>query len=475
MAVLAAAVLCGGLQVGSIAIIARLIPPADYGIYAMALPGVMIGIALSNFGLPQAIVQRRTITHLHVSALFWLNLGFALPITVIMIALAGPMAAWYGEPRVLPVLQLVSLSLLFSAMAGQYVAILRRRMQIRQTEMMTLGAEILGLAVAVVGALNGLSYWALVLQQIATPMLKTLFIVLHCRWLPSGPQHVRFADALGSLKFGGYLAGAAILTRLTGYVGVLVAGGLFPAAAVGLFYRARNIATLGPQRVTDPLTSVFTATLSRMQDDTAGFTAMFVRLVSRSNLIIMPISLFVALGSGPLVAILMGPAWSEAAPLLFWLSLTALRQGASTGLRTVLIAWGSSKALFVFGIARLVLLTGSMAIAGRLGGLEAMVMGYAFCELFLTLPLMLAMAVRATPLTTGLFMRASGADMLLAFALAGLLQVTLVPVMADSPALVQLAGLGAAIGLACAVRVAVSPGLRADVLRVVLSMVRKVR
>ncbi|MGS4946661.1 oligosaccharide flippase family protein [Meridianimarinicoccus sp. RP-17] len=459
-------VLRGVLQIGSIAIIARLIPPADYGIYAMALPAVTIGMALSNLGLPQAIVQHRTITHLHVSALFWLNLGLAALIAGLLYAFAGPMSAWYGDDRVMPVLQVISLSLLFSATSGQYISILRRRLRIRETEFLTLAAEILGLAVAIAGALNGLSYWALVLQHLVTPLLRTVFMAVRCRWLPSGPQHVRLGDALQSLRFGGYLAAASIVARLTGYMGTVIAGALFASAAAGLFYRARNIAVLAPHRVTDPLSGVFTSTLSRLQDDADGFRTMFVRLVSRSNLAILPVAVFVAAGSAPLVDLLMGQDWSEAAPLLFWLSLFTFRQGGSTGLQNALVACGRTGALFGFNVARMVLLALVMVTGAQLGGVLTMTIAYTLCELVVTLPLMVAVAGRTTPVTLRTFMAGSGTDILLALGLAGGLAFGLMPRLAGQPAIVQLAVLGAAVGLVYALRIALSPALRGDVLRV---------
>jgi len=467
---LGVAVLRGVLQIGSIAIVARLIPPADYGIYAMALPAVTIGMALSNFGLPQAIVQHRTITHLHVSALFWINLGLAALIAGLLYVFAGPMVALYDEPRVLPVLQVVALSLLFSATSGQYVSILRRRLRIRETEFLSLAAEILGLAVAIAGALNGLSYWALVLQQLVTPLLKTVFMAVRCRWLPSGPQHVRFGDALGSLRFGGYLAGASIVSRMTGYLGTVIAGALFTPAAAGLFNRARNISVLAPQRITDPLGGVFTSTLSRLQDDADGFRAMFMRLVSRANLAILPLAVFVAAGSEPLVAILMGPTWAEAGPLLFWLSVFTFRRGGSAGLQNALVACGQTGALFVFNILRLAMLVAAMLIGAQMGGLLAMTIAYTLCEILLTLPLMVGIAARRTPITFATYMRGTGTDVLLAFALAGGLRWGLMPLLTDQPNVVQIVVLGAVTGLVFGLRIALSPDLRGDVLRVLRSL-----
>jgi len=463
-------VLRGVLQIGSIAIIARLIPPADYGIYAMALPAVTIGMALSNLGLPQAIVQRRTIAHLHVSALFWLNLGLAGLVAALLWLFAGPMAALYDEPRVLPVLQVISLSLLFSATSGQYISILRRTLRIRETEFLTLSAEFLGVVVAVVGALNGLSYWALVLQQLVTPLLKTVFLAIRCRWLPSGPQHVRFGDALGSLRFGGYLAGASIVARMTGYLGTVIAGALFTPAAAGLFNRARNVSVLAPQRITDPLAGVFTSTLSRLQDDPDGFRSMFVRLVSRANLAILPLAVFVGAGSEPLVAVLMGPDWAEAGPLLFWLSVFTFRRGGSAGLMNALVACGQTGALLVFNILRLGMLVTAMLVGAQMGGLLAMTIAYTLCEILLTLPLMVAIAARRTPLSFATYMRGTGTDVLLAFALAGGLRWGLMPRLAALPDLGALVVLGAVIGLVFGLRIALSPDLRGDVRRVLRSV-----
>ncbi|WP_165971761.1 lipopolysaccharide biosynthesis protein [Meridianimarinicoccus aquatilis] len=472
--VLAISILKIAQQIGSIAIIARLIPPEDYGIFAMALPGVMIALALSNFGLPQAIVQRRTINHMHVSALFWLNLAFASVMMVVLAALAWPAAAYYGEPRVVPVFQVISLSLLFSAMSSQYLSILRRTLRIRAAELSTLVAELLGLAVAVIAALWGLSYWALVLQQLVTPILKTVFMAVQCRWWPSAPHNVRFRDAMGSVSFGGFVAGFAILHRLTEYSGTVVAGSFFTPAAAGLFYRARNLAGIPPLRLIIPLSGVFVPTLSRLQDTPEEFRRMFVRLISRANLALLPIAVFVAAASDPLVALLMGPDWSEAAPLLFWMSLFTLREGGTSGLQFAFIACGKSRALFGFAALRLVLVAGALA-AGAQHGLLAMAVAYTLCELLITLPLMVAVAHRVTPISPRVFLAGSGLDMILAAALAAVLAWGVAPLVTGLPVLAQLVVLGAAVAGVYGVRVAISKDLRGDVRRVLESVLRRAK
>lgn len=461
-------------QIVSIAIIARLIAPGEYGIYAMALPGVMIAMALSNFGLPQAIVQHKTITHARVSALFWLNLAFALIITIALIVLAGPAAEYYGEPAVKPVFQIVSLSLLFSAMSSQYLAILRRTLQVRAAEVITLVCEIIGLVVAIAAAFAGLSYWALVLQQIVTPLLKTVVMAVRTGWRPSGPHKVPFLDAVDSVSFGGFVAGFSIMNRLTEYVGTVIAGAMFGTAATGLFYRARNLAGIPPKRVMIPLSGVFVPTMSRLQDSPEELQAMFRRLVSRANLILLPVAVLIAAGSEPLVALMLGPDWSAAAPLLLWMSIFTFREAGSSGLQFAMIACGKSKPLFFFSAFRLLMIAAVMYASARYGVI-VMTAAYMLAELFVTLPLMALVAQRVTPITLKVFARSCLADMVFAAVLALALIFGLNPLLVETPAVLQFAAVLVALAAAYGVRIAVSADLRRDVLRALSGITDKLK
>lgn len=105
-------------QVLAVTVIARLISPGEYGVYALAMPSVVLAMALSNFGLPQAIIQRKDMTHRLASTLFWLNVLFGLMAMVVVASLSWWAAGFFDEPRLVPVFQAISLAILGSAMAG---------------------------------------------------------------------------------------------------------------------------------------------------------------------------------------------------------------------------------------------------------------------------------------------------------------------------------------------------------------------
>ncbi|WP_138470106.1 lipopolysaccharide biosynthesis protein [Poseidonocella sp. HB161398] len=448
-------------QFAGLAILARLIPPAEYGLFALSMPAVTLALALSNMGLPQAIIQRARITHGEVSTLFWMNLAFSVIAAAAVAACSGLAAHVYGEPRLAAVFAWVSLGIVFSAMAGQYAAILRRKLRVRSSEMMLLYGELAGLALAIGGALLGMSYWALVLQQVAAPLISVLLLALASGWLPSAPWKARLRGSGEALAFGSFVAGQAILNRLTMFAGTAVSGAVIDPAASGLFHRARLLGDMPTRRVLTPLAGAFIPTLSRLQDDPPALRDMYVRLISRANLLVLPAAVLMASGAAPIVQILLGRSWDEAVPLVFWMSLFILRAGVNSGLQYVMIACGQSRPLFANAAIRLAIVAATVWYASRYG-LVAMTAANMLVEVFLTLPLMIARTVRHTPLTLRCVATAGLGDMLLAVLFAALLIYGANPVLEPLPAAAHLAALAVLTGLLYALRIAVSPGLRAE-------------
>src|ERR1051326_3447144 len=75
-------------HVGSIAILARLLSPGDFGLMAVVTAGTGFIMLFGDSGLSMATVQRATITEAQVSTLFWINAGLGLALTVMTAALA---------------------------------------------------------------------------------------------------------------------------------------------------------------------------------------------------------------------------------------------------------------------------------------------------------------------------------------------------------------------------------------------------
>ncbi|SHF86119.1 Membrane protein involved in the export of O-antigen and teichoic acid [Loktanella atrilutea] len=452
------------VALGSTAMLARLVPPAQQGIVAMAMPAVLIASGLSEFGLAQAVVQRPHVTHRLASTLLWTNVALGLSLAIIVALLGVPAARFYDTPETTAVFIGMSPYIFFSVLTAQYVAVLRRQMRIRQIEVGSLGATFAASGIAILAAMAGAGYWALAIQLVLAEFLNLIYLLVVSRWLPSSPLSCRFGEARAALNFGGFLAGERLLGEFARNMQVIVIGRMFTQIDAALFFRSQTIAQMPLRRIASPLSGAFIPALSRLQGDPAAFRAMYVRQISRANLIMVPIGLIFCSCADVLVRVMLGSDWTAAAPILAWLGLLPLTALTLSSFSWVMVACGQSKALFKFRIFGTSLLILALFIGSRLG-VVGLVAAYVVTLAFVQGPILAALVLRCTPLTLASLRSALLGEALFATLSLALLMAVRRMLTLDY-ALQEALVVVAVLALLYALRLMSDAGLRDDVAKV---------
>src|SRR5690606_19203223 len=136
------------LRLGSTAVLARLLTPADFGLIAMVTVVTGFVEMFKDAGLSMATIQRERITHAQVSTLFWINVALSALIMLLIAALAPAIAWFYGEPRLLPITLALSGTMIFGGLAVQHQALLRRQMQFGRLATIEITSMAAGIAAA---------------------------------------------------------------------------------------------------------------------------------------------------------------------------------------------------------------------------------------------------------------------------------------------------------------------------------------
>ena len=213
------------LQLGSVAILARLLQPSDFGLIAMVTVFTGLALQFMEGGLSMATIQRDQITHAQVSNLFWVNGALGTALCLLGILISPLVAIIYDEPRLTLVMAAMSLTFLIGGLSVQHDALLRRQMRFRAISVIDIVSMAAGIATGIAAALGGLEYWALVISPITTFATKTVMRWLSARWVPS--MMSRGSGVRPLLGFGANLTGANFIgymaTNLTpfaiGYIG----------------------------------------------------------------------------------------------------------------------------------------------------------------------------------------------------------------------------------------------------------------
>lgn len=350
------------LETVRIIVLARLLLPADYGLVAMvtALTGVME--MFKDLGLNTATVTREKLSHAQVSTLFWINLGFGALLSLVTMALA-PLIAWfYGDGRLLPITLALAPSFLLAGLAVQHQALLRRQMRFGVLAGVRIVDVVVGLAVGVAVAWTGGGYWALVAMPVASAAANAVAVWAWTGWRPGAPA--RRVGSREMVRFGSQVTGTNLVTYVSRRLDQFLLGWWSGATALGLYTKSVSLVEAPLNRALTPIATVVLPTLSRLRAEPVRYRDAYLRIVAMLCLVSMPGAAFMIGCSRWLIPFLLGPQWSEAAPIFavlavlgflrpiegsnWWLFVTQERAGE--GLRWSVIGALITSAAVIVGV-----------------------------------------------------------------------------------------------------------------------------
>ena len=300
-------------------LVIRILAPADYGLYAMS--AVVLGLLnlMNGYGLANALIQQREVTPRLLRQLFGMLIVLNGALALIQFAAAPLIADYYGQPIVATMLRWQALIFLTNPFLALGYAILSRGMDFRRQAHVNIVSALVGATASLGGALGGLGVWTLVVAPIAMFGSRALGMALAARVLiwPS----FDFRGAWGIAGFGGMVALSQLLYFVQTQSDVVIAGRALDPHALGLYTTALFLAQIFVNKVVPPLNEVAFSAYARVQDDPAAMAAGFLKSVRVILLLAIPFCLGLATTARPLVAVVLGEKWLEAAPLLAVLAL----------------------------------------------------------------------------------------------------------------------------------------------------------
>lgn len=312
------------LQVASVAVLARLLSPADYGLLAMVTVIVGIGEIFRDFGLSSAAIQAPELSRAQRTNLFWINTGIGALLATLVAAGAGLIAALYQQPELADVARVLSVTFLLNGLATQYRADLVRGLQFGKVAAADLAAPFVALGTAVVTALAGWGYWALVAQSIVQALVLLVGYGVGARWLPGLPS--RRAPMRGLLTFGWKLVGTQLIGYASNNADSFIIGLRFGPVPLGYYNRAFRLLMTPLVQLRAPTTTIALPVLAKLQDDPERFGEYVRRGQQALGYTLVAGLGLIAAAAEPVTAIFLGPQWSSVAPILRLLALAGMFQ-----------------------------------------------------------------------------------------------------------------------------------------------------
>ena len=377
------------LRIGSIVFLARLLSPADFGLVAMAGTVLNLFLIVADLGLLMASIQRRDLSNDELSTLFWINVGGGTFLAALTIGSAPLLVLIFDDSRIIGAAAVLSLTLIAVGIGTQHQAIIRRRMNYSFLHASSVISQAMGLTLALVVAVSGGGYWALIAQQVAAQVSRTMLYWIRTRWRPRRPRSG--VDVLPMLRYGSQLVPAHMLAHAARSFGEIVVGAGAGATQLGLFQRAHGIASL-VEELKQPLKPIVPASLSRLQDRSHDFSRFYIRAVSLSSLAGCCFVGWVTAEAPVVVSLVLGDQWIPAIPFIRWLSPAAIAIAIGSATEWLLMPLAETRRLLGLRTLRLVVVVAGVMVGWHWGVL-GVAAGYSLAAcVSLTLELFGAMA-----------------------------------------------------------------------------------
>ena len=105
-----ATVIIIGLGLVQMTVLARIIDNHQFGLLTVSLVIIALADTLSDFGIANSIIQRKEISHLELTTLYWLNVGLGIVVCVAVFLLSDAIGDVLNNPDLAPLIKTLSLS-----------------------------------------------------------------------------------------------------------------------------------------------------------------------------------------------------------------------------------------------------------------------------------------------------------------------------------------------------------------------------
>jgi len=326
-------------------ILARLLLPEDFGLFALVT--VFIGgiVALSDVGISSAVIQKRDLDEEFLDTAWHVGWMRGILLAAICWIAAPWLANFYSHPELTGLLYIAAFIPLVQGLASMGAPLLQRGLSFNLLLPITLAHEGMQMIVAI-----GLAWWlgwgasALVYGLLA----GHVFAVIVSYAVHDYRPHLCFSmDAARKLwAYGGYLLGSGVLIYAMTNLDDAVVGRLLGMAALGYYSVAFMLAGYFTNSIVSLSNQVMFPAYAGIQSDVTRMLRVIHRHAHLTAAVLTPLTIGAALLPEAVIELAVGKQWLHAVPVFVVLLLMGWLRGCATVFGPVLLARGRTRAMY---------------------------------------------------------------------------------------------------------------------------------
>lgn len=347
----------------SLAILARLLAPAEFGVLAVALAVLAYLDTIGDLGTSVALVYWPDRWRDVAQVTFVVGVASSVVWLLATMAFAPAIARYFDAPTAEPVLRGLAWSFPLRALGATQDALLQKELRFRTRLAPELAMVVVKAVVALALAWAGFGVWALVWGQLAGLTLWAAVLWIVSPWRPAWSFPRDLAKPV--LAYGRGIVGVNIVAAVVHHADMLVVGRMFGATALGFYQIAYRIPEIAVSAIVAVTSKVLFPAFSRLHAEGRDLRTGYLTALRYVTLLTIPAAVALCLLAAPMVAVLFGPQWDASVPIVRAFAVYVGLRSVGTYTGDLLKATGRSGTLARLGLLRAAILVPALLVAGR--------------------------------------------------------------------------------------------------------------
>lgn len=324
------------LTVLRIAVLARILSPAQFGSYGIATMALNLLEIATETGINSILLQEKSGIEKYVNTAWVISIIRGFVISGFLVLCAPIIANFFGSPDSLSLIYLSAWIPTIRGFINPSIIRYQKELNFNKEFYLRFGLIFIESVTIILWALSTLSasslLWGMIVSALAEVIFSFLFI------FPRPTFHIESTLFKSILNRGKWITGFGVLEYVYTNADNIFIGRMLGQTALGIYQNAYKLSLLPLTelvtvyyKVTFPVFTHMTEYPSRLKSASVKSALLLIGLLTVSSL-----AMFIL--AKPLVLLLLGSAWVEAVPIVRVLAFLALLRGVNFSFNSLMMA-----------------------------------------------------------------------------------------------------------------------------------------
>jgi len=336
-----------------IAIIARLLEPAAFGIVSISTMIIGFFSMFTNLGFNNSIIYKQEEDKNILSSLYFLNLFLGFFIFVVIYLSSPLIVDFYHEPRLDQIIKVASLFFLIVYFGQIYSILMQKELRFKTLAIIDISAIVIATVVTILFAYNGFKEYSLIYGQLIMQLYKTLAQIFFGRDLFKVKWHFKYQEVKEHIRFGIYNLGDGIVGFIQSNSDNMLIGSMLGIKLLGYYTLATQLAVFPISRLNPIVLQVAYPIVAKMKEDASQMKSAYIKILDFLSYCNIPLLAGLYITADSVVPLFYGPGWDPTIGLIKIMVIASVFMCLAHPLFTLAFSKGKPNLLFYLNIATL--------------------------------------------------------------------------------------------------------------------------